>query len=293
MSLQVESDRAHVADHLLARLLEREDQATLAALAGRIDQRCTEGRLAGAGEAGDQHAGALEVPADTEHRVEARDAGRDDLVGDHVAESDRRDRQHTDALIIDQERIFVGTVRRAAILDDPQATRRDLVLHAVVEQDHAVGDIFLDAVARQLSFTPLGRDDRRDAAFLQPCEEPPQFGAQDRRIGQAREQGLDGVEDDALRAADRQRMIEAYEQAFEVVLAALLDLRTFDAHVIDDELARFDQSLHVVAERRDVRLEIDRAFLEAHEDAGFVEPRRAVDDEGHREQRLAAAGRAT
>ena len=51
--------------------------------------------------------------------------------------------------IVDQERIFVGAVRRAAILHHPQASGRYLIVHALIQQDYTVRDVFLDALTRE------------------------------------------------------------------------------------------------------------------------------------------------
>ena len=75
-------------------------------------------------------------------------------------------------MFTDEERIFVGAMRRAAILQHAQAARCDLFLHALLERDHAVRDVFLEPVPRQrLTFTALAGDDRRNAAILQPAKE--------------------------------------------------------------------------------------------------------------------------
>jgi hypothetical protein len=59
--------------------------------------------------------------------------------------------------------------------------------------------------------------------------------------------------------------------------------------MVDHELAGRDQVFDVIAERGDVRGEILRTLLEAHEHAGLAEAGRAVDQERHAEQRLATA----
>ena len=64
-----------------------------------------------------------------------------------VRKPERSDRQDADALRVDQERILVGAVGGAAILDHAQPARRDLLRRRMVEQDHAVGDIFLEPLA--------------------------------------------------------------------------------------------------------------------------------------------------
>ena len=87
-----------------------------------------------------------------------------------------------------------------AVLDDAQPPRRDLLGDAVVEQDHAVGDVLLQALAGQRPVAALAGDDGGDALVLEPAEQPAQLGAQDRLVGQAAEQRLDGVEHDPLGA---------------------------------------------------------------------------------------------
>ena len=105
---------------------------------------------------------------------------------------------------IDQERILVGAVARAAVLHDAQPARRDLIVDAMVEHDHAVGDVLFEPLAGQRVDAALAGDHRGDAAVLQPGEQPPQLGAQHPGVAQSGEQRLDRVEDDPL-GADRTR----------------------------------------------------------------------------------------
>ena len=65
----------------------------------------------------------------------------------------RRDRQHRESALVDQERIFVGAVAAAAILHDAQAAGGDLVGNTMIEQDDAIGDVFLEPVSGQ-RFSP-------------------------------------------------------------------------------------------------------------------------------------------
>ena len=50
---------------------------------------------------------------------------------------------------VDQERILVGAVVGAAVLDHAQAARRDLIVDAVVEQDHRIRDVLLEPLPGQ------------------------------------------------------------------------------------------------------------------------------------------------
>ena len=191
MRLEVDSHRTHVADDLVGRFLEGEVEASLAAAAGRVHERGAERRFSRPREAGNQHAGAAVIAAKTKHRVETGDARRHRLLRDRITEAGRGDRHHADPLVVDQERIFVRAVGRAAVLDDAQSTGRDLVLDPVVEQDDAVRDIFLDAVPGQLPIAAFAGDDGGDALVLQPGEQPAQLRTKDRRIGKAGEEGLE------------------------------------------------------------------------------------------------------
>src|SRR5688500_13821253 len=109
-----------------------------------------------------------------------------------MVEAKRGDRYDGDAFFIDQERILVGSVGRAPILDDAQPSSRKIVDDAMVEQYNAVGHVLLDAVPREASFAPLGGDNSRQLAVLEPIEEPPHLRADDGFIGNAGEQRVDG-----------------------------------------------------------------------------------------------------
>jgi hypothetical protein len=165
-----------------------------------------------------------------------------------VVELQRRERQHVDAVLVDQERVLVGAVRAAAVLDDPQPPRRNLLAHAVIEQDHAVGDVFLEPLARELAFAALAGDDGRHALVLEPAEQAPQLRAQQRLVGEAAEERLERVEHHALGADRVDREAQAQEQAFEVVLAGFLDLGALDVHVVDRDLVLGDHLVEVEAE---------------------------------------------
>ena len=270
---QVEADGAHVADHLAFRLLEGEVQAALAAAAGGVGEVRRQAGLAGARRAGDEHAAAAVDPRAAEHGVEPGDAGGDPLVGRLVLQAQRGDRQDGDAGLVDQERVLVGAVDRAAVLDDAQPAGRELLGDAVVEQDDAVGDVLLQPLAGERAVAALAGDDGGHALVLEPAEQPAQLRAQDGGVGQAAEERLDGVEHDALGADRVDGVAQADEQAFEVVLAGLLDLAALDVDVIDQQLLLLGQVLQVEAEGADVLGQLLGGLLEGHEDAGLAELR--------------------
>ena len=181
----------------------------------------------------------------------------------------------------------------AAVFNHPQPPRGDLVLHAVVQQDHAIGDVLFQPVPGQRAVATLAGDDRGHPAVLEPAEQAAQFGAQGVGIRQAGKQRLHGVQHDPFGAGLVDGMAETHEQAFQVVFAGFLDLAAFDADVIDHQLFRGDQSRHVETQRCDVVHQVLSGFLEAEQDTRFAEPGRAVHQERHAQQGLTRTGRAT
>jgi hypothetical protein len=83
-------------------------------------------------------------------------------------------------------------------------------------------------------------------------------------------------------------VVQANEQALEVVLTGLLDLRPLDANVFERQALAFDQTGHVVAERRGILEKVFLGLFEGDEHA-VLAVSGAVHDELQREQRLAAA----
>lgn len=147
-------------------------------------------------------------------------------------------------------------------------------------------------MARERAVAALAGDDRGHAAILQPAEQAPQLDAQRRGVLEGAEQGLDRVDDDARGADLVDRRAETQEQTVEVPVSGLLDLRAGDVDVVDDELAVRLELGEVEAQRRDVGREIRNGLLEGDEDAALAKLDAAAHEELHREQRLAAAGRA-
>ena len=93
------------------RLLEGEVQAALAAAAGGVEQSAPPELVLPVPAVPEISTRAAAVVAlAAEHGVEPGDARRDALVGRLVLQAQRGDRQHRDAVLVDQERILVGAV---------------------------------------------------------------------------------------------------------------------------------------------------------------------------------------
>ena len=231
--LQIDADGAHVANELLRRLFEQKAQAAFAAPARRVEEMRREAGLPSAGRAGDEHRAPAEVTLAAEHRVDAGQSGGDTVERRAVLERHRGHGQHADAVGIDQERILVGAVVRAAILHDAQPARRHLIVDAVIEQNHGIRHVLLEPLSRQQALAALARNHGGDALILQPAKQPSQLRPQDRVVLEAGKQRLDRVEDDAFGADRSNRVVEPNEETFEVVFARFFDLGTLHADVID------------------------------------------------------------
>src|SRR4029453_7912926 len=113
-----------------------------------------------------------------EHGVDPGDAGGNPLVRRFLVQAERGDWQDGNAVLVDQEGILVGAMGGAAVLDDAEPSGRELLGDAVVEDDDAVGDVLLEAVAGEGAVAPLAGDDRRDPLVLKPAEQAAELGAE-------------------------------------------------------------------------------------------------------------------
>lgn len=245
--------------------------------------------FAGAWGAREQNAAAPKETAAAEHGVEPGDAGGNPSLRYLVVQGERRDGQHADALLSDQKRKLVGAMQGAPVLHHPQVPCRDLVVDPVIQQDDAVGDIFLHPVAGQLFAPPFGGDDGGHALVLEPPEQPPQFSAQDRLVRQSGEECLQGVEHHAFRADGIDGQIQPDEETLEVVIAGLVDFAALNVDVIDQDFFLSLQGGEVESEGGDIGPQFQRGLLKRHEDSGLVELDHPADEKLRREQSLAAA----
>ena len=156
------------------------------------------------------------ISTGSKHVVEAQDSRRNSLAGGVMAKMGRGNGKYADALFIDQKRIFVRAMRRAAVFHDAQETGGDLVLHAIVKKNDAVRHILLQPVARQLTLATFAGDDCGDVSFLEPCEQAAKLAAHNRGIGQSREQVLDGIEHDPFCADGIDRITKPDKKPFQI-----------------------------------------------------------------------------
>ena len=163
----------------------------------------------------------------------------------------------------------------------------------MIEKDHAVADVLLNPVARKRLVALLAGDDDRDTLVLEPPKQPPQLRAKNRLVRQAGKECLHRVQHHPLGADLLDHRVKADEQAFQVVLAGLLDLTTFHVDIVDDHLFSADQAVDIKAQRRDILGEFLGRLFEGHEDAWLVELGDAADDELHGQQCLTRSGAAT
>ena len=135
--------------------------------------------------------------------------------------------------MVNQERVLVGAVGRAPVLDDAQAPRGNLMIDSVVEENDAVGDVFLQTEAGEGLFALFAGDDGGDALVFQEAEQAAQLRAQDVLIGHPGKQHLNGVQRHAFCAYGVNGVVKADNQPLQVVFAGLFNLTRFDMHIVD------------------------------------------------------------
>jgi hypothetical protein len=86
-------------------------------------------------------------------------------------------------------------------------------------------------------------------------------------------------------------VLDAREEAAQVVLSGLLDLAPVDVDVVEGDHVPGDQPLQVEPERLGIRRELAFRFLERQEHPRLAELRRAPEKELHPEHGLSAARR--
>src|ERR1700692_4130527 len=166
-----------------------------------------------------------------------------------MVESKRRNRKNAEAPFVNQKGIFVGAVSRSPILHDSQAASGNLVDYPVVEQEHAIGNIFFQSVPGENAFAALGGNHRSYSFVFKPAKQPPQFRPQNTLILKSGEQVLDGIQNNALRAYGIDRGSQPYEKAFQIVIAGFINLAAFDTNIIDDEPLFLHQLVQVITKR--------------------------------------------
>ena len=137
-----------------------------------------------------------------------------------------------------------------AIFDDPQTAGGNLIGHAMVEQDDAIGDIFFQAMTSEGTVAALAGDDRGYTLVFQPTEETAQLGAENAFVRQGREKSA-SIVSSTTRLAPMESMacIQTDEQSLEVVFTGFFDFASLDADVIEDELLLSDELVKVETKR--------------------------------------------
>src|SRR3546814_7846884 len=105
-------------------------------------------------------------------------------------------------------------------------------------------------------------------------------------------QALDRIEHDALRAHLLDRHFQANEQRLQIIIADLSQFGRIDRDMLDIDLVVGDELVEPETKRGDIVDQINGAFLEGDEHAGFVAFPSAMNEKRRGEQRLAATGRA-
>ena len=188
-----------------------------------------------------------------------------------MSEPQRGHRHYGKAAVSYQERIFIRAVDGAPVFDDAQTAGCKLVIHPVIQQDHAVGDVFFNAVPRQRSVAAFRCDDRGDAFRLQPAKKPAQFGSEDRGVRQPRKKRFQRIEYHPFRADRVDRVAQTDKQAFQVELTCFSDFIVFDLYIVDEKQVPGDQVRQIESKRTHILDEFLPGLLEGHENARLLE----------------------
>ena len=73
----------------------------------------------------------------------------------------------------------------AAVFNDTNSTDRNLLADSVIQEEQAIGNVLLQAMASIKSLSWLSGNDRRNLFGLEPSEQPFNFYAKNTRIFQA------------------------------------------------------------------------------------------------------------
>ena len=162
----------------------------------------------------------------------------------------------------------------------------------MIEQDHAVGDVFLETETRERVLAAFAGDNRSYPERFQELKQPPNFRAQQRGVREAGEQRLDRIQHYPLRTDRLDRILEPDEQSLEIVLTGLGNFVGIDMDVVDRELALAHQFVEIEIKRGGVNDQLVLGFLEGDENARFPVVACAVDQKLDREHGLAASSAA-
>src|SRR5690242_14041394 len=168
-TLEINSDRAHVADDLVRRLFRREVDALLAALACSLQEMRRDAAFSRSCSTRNQNAASADKSF-AEHGIQRRDSAGHPLIAGFVVEAQGAQGQDGEPIAYDQERIFARAMQRAAILDHSQATNGVLIVNPMIEKDHTIGDVLLQPLARELAAPGLSRNNGGHLFFLQPAK---------------------------------------------------------------------------------------------------------------------------
>jgi len=158
--------------------------------------------------------------------------------------------KNAESVLVDQEWVFVGAVRRAAVFHDAKPSGGDLVGHAMVEENNAIGDVLFESVTGECPFAAFGGNHGGDSLVFQPAEQAAQFSTQNALVLESGEQVLDCVENHALRADTINGGTETDEESLQIVIAGLVDLAAFHANVIEGQLFFIRQFIQVETSER-------------------------------------------
>ena len=284
--VEIDAHRRQIARDLLGAFVEAHKQGALAALAGDLGKLADQRGLGGAWRSGDQRAAAPEQTA-PQHDIETLEAGGHPFGRGLVNDFGRFGGGHFDAGASEAERKLTRRKIRTAIFGDLEPVRRDSVLQAPVEADHAIHHELHEAVVHYLGGLAirLGRDDGGQLVVHQPVPEPIDFPHFQKRLPQQPQQYINAVKHDPTGVHLFFLGLEDGQDAAQVELARLDDggrqMRVEDIDLV------FHQRGQTPIEGGGVRHNLAASLLKGDENPRFGALARRVDQGLQREDGFA------
>src|ERR1044071_2792766 len=149
----------------------------------------------------------------------------------------------------------------------------------MIKQDHAVGNIFFEALPCECCHSSFTGNNGGNTPVFKPLKESSDLGTNDTFVSETREKIFDGIEKYSFCFSAVDRVVQSHEETGQIVFASLFDLGFIDMHIIDLDFLFGLKTFQVEAERGDVDTEFFTFLFEGDDNTGFIDFLNAVDDE--------------
>src|SRR3569623_483579 len=107
-----------------------------------------------------------------------------------MIQTERRERKDANPVFIDQEWILIRRVGCAAVLNDPETPRRELVADAMIQVQDAIREVLFRPMPGKGAVALLPGNHGRYSFRVEPSKEPPKLTPNDMLILKCTEQSF-------------------------------------------------------------------------------------------------------